>query len=233
MSPNPAGVGFVAALRMEGRWLAGAVAPEMIEVCGPGRDRAEAAARRLVERGARALVSWGVAGGLDPDLPAGRVVLIGGVDTADGSTMDADESWLAGLRERIGSGVPTTTGRVLHVDEVVASVSLKEEIRRASGAAVVDMESAGVAVAAAAAAVPWIGVRGVSDPASATMPSEIAALTDETGGIRPVALLRVLLRPSVWPALANLRNATARVAEAMRGLVDAAGADLAFGDTRV
>jgi adenosylhomocysteine nucleosidase len=233
MSPDAAWVGYVAALRMESRWLVGAVAPGMIEVSGPGRHRAEAAAHRLVECGARALVSWGVAGGLDPDLPAGRVVLVSGVDTADGSAMDADPGWLAGLHERVGSGVTTTSGRVRCVDEVVASVSLKQELWRTSGAAIVDMESAGIARAAAEAGVPWIGVRGVTDAAGEMLPVDISALTSETGGIRPGAVLRLLFRPSIWPALAGLRRATGNASESMRGLVRVAGADLAFGDIGV
>ncbi|MEX2453099.1 MAG: hypothetical protein WD470_00255, partial [Rhodospirillaceae bacterium] len=46
---------------------------------GPGAARAAAAAAELIAGGARALLSFGVAGGCDPALPAGTVVLATGI----------------------------------------------------------------------------------------------------------------------------------------------------------
>ena len=58
------------------RWQAalGANAP-MVEVAGVSPATADSKARALLERGAGALVSFGVAGALDPALAAGTLVL--------------------------------------------------------------------------------------------------------------------------------------------------------------
>ena len=58
--------GMVSEVRALGRW---ADDPRItIAVSGARPERAEAEARRLVAEGCRALMSWGVAGGLDPAL---------------------------------------------------------------------------------------------------------------------------------------------------------------------
>ena len=55
---------------------------------GPGPDSAGNAARSLLEIGATALLSFGVAGGCDPALPPGATILATGVrDTAAGGEM--------------------------------------------------------------------------------------------------------------------------------------------------
>ena len=52
---------------------------------------AAAAARALIEEGATALVSFGLAGGLDPELRPGRV-LIPSIILADGETWRTDRA---------------------------------------------------------------------------------------------------------------------------------------------
>ena len=47
----------------------------LLVLSGIGPVSAAEGARRLVLSGARALISWGVAGGLDPQLAAGALVL--------------------------------------------------------------------------------------------------------------------------------------------------------------
>ena len=80
-------LGIVAALEMEGRWIL--ASEPLVEVSGGGEERARAAAHSLLERGASALVSWGVAGGLDPELEPGSVVLPDAVVHTDGSSQEA------------------------------------------------------------------------------------------------------------------------------------------------
>ena len=122
------------------------------EVCvaGIGCDRARDAASRLIERGARALLSWGVAGGLSPRLRCGDLLLPRRVVSSRGEWRTHD-----GWRMRLLRVLPDVHEiDALHCsEEPLISMDDKGALA-ARGFAAVDMESAGVAEAAAQAGVP-------------------------------------------------------------------------------
>jgi len=78
-------VGIVAALAAEARTLGRAVPPHeqfallpdgsLLAVSGMGFEAAERDARALIDAGCNALVSWGLAGALDPRVTPGTVVV--------------------------------------------------------------------------------------------------------------------------------------------------------------
>jgi adenosylhomocysteine nucleosidase len=228
MTLRPPTVGFVAALEMEGRWLEGVVERRLVAVGGVGWRRAEVAARRLLDRGATALVSWGVAGGLDPGLQPGSVVLVDAVHSGEDAELGSDNGWLSALRSSLGDRVPVSVGALRHTDRVVRSVADKGTIRGERGASVVDMETLGVAGVAVEAAVPWIAVRAVADTAAMCLPPAITDITDETGRIRPVPVLRLVVRPWHWLDLVRLGRASAAAGRSMKAVVATAGAGLAL-----
>ncbi len=123
-------LGIVAALDMERRWIRAADA--LVELSGIGESRAENAARRLVERGSTALVSWGVAGGLDPDLSPGTVMPPDIVIRADGSSHGADLEWRDRLLERVRGQVVTSTAPLYHATSVIATSGEKRAILKTS-----------------------------------------------------------------------------------------------------
>ena len=152
-------LGIVAALEMERRWIG---APEpLVELSGVGDARAENAAHRLVDRGATALVSWGVAGGLDPDLEPGTVVLPDAVVHADGSSSPVDEAWRDRLLERVSGRVVISTLSLYHASSVITSPDEKRAVYERVGAGAVDMESAAVAAVATETGIPFVVVRVV------------------------------------------------------------------------
>ena len=117
------GVGVVAALEAEARTL-GPAAPRrdglsslrggaLLAVGGMGGVRAAIAARRLVDAGAAALMSFGFAGGLDPSLSAGSVVLPGEVISIDGVRFSTSAGWCAELRLAILGRRPVIAGKLL------------------------------------------------------------------------------------------------------------------------
>jgi len=169
MSRDQPTLGIVTALEMERRWI-GSTNDTAIQVGGVGRVRAEAAATRLLNRGASALVSWGIAGGLDPSLEPGTVVVPELVLGSQGGFLRVDVDWRDRLLARIGDRVPTSLGSVLHADEVIASPRGKRELYERWRAAAVDMESAGVARVAEDAGVPWLVLRAVADTADRELP---------------------------------------------------------------
>jgi len=223
-------LGIIAALEMERRWIG---APEpLVELSGVGDARAENAAHRLVDRGATALVSWGVAGGLDPDLEPGTVVLPGVVVHTDGSNSRVDVAWRDRLLMRLQSRVVISTSPLVHATQPVTTTSDKMELYRQTGAAAVDMESAAVAVVAYEAGIPFIVVRVVVDAAGVRLPEVAVTMCDEGGRLKRSALLRLIFQPGEWRGMLRLGQANAAAGRSMRKLWSAAGPDLALSEVQ-
>lgn len=220
--------GFVAALELERRWLGAASVELRVEVAGVGRARAEAASRRLLERGATALVSWGLAGGLDPALAPGSVVVPDEVVETDGTRWRPTDG---GWRDAMISGIERTAtcvaGTLICSSRVVGSVDEKRALRGRWGGVAVDMESAGVAAVAAGAGVPWIAVRAVADAADRALPAAVAGLCDDDGRLRRGAAAALVLRPRLWPALLAVGRGNAAAARSMRRVAESLCTDVA------
>jgi hypothetical protein len=217
-------LGVVAALEVERRWIA---TPEpLIETSGVGAERAEAAARRLLDRGATALVSWGMAGGLDPRITPGTVVLPGAVIGADGLQLGVDLEWRDRLVTRIGDRVDVSTSELLDVVRPITTAEEKGELRRRTGAGAVDMESAAIAAVANQSGISFIAVRVVVDGATVSIPKAALGMFDEGGRLRKSSLIRFVLHPLGWPGLIALASANAAAGRSMRSLWSASGPDL-------
>lgn len=229
MNRNPPTIGIVTALEMERRWVG---ADAVVDVGGMGRTRAEAAARRLLDRGAAAVVSWGIAGGLDPGLGPGTVVVPEFVVDGDRDRLVADAGWRDRLLNQIESRVPVSRDPMFHSDRIVASPDLKHTLHERWGVAAVDMESAGVARVARDAGVPWLVIRVVGDVADQELPNGVTELSDQNGRLRYGAVAALVLRPRLWPTLLALGRANAAAGRSMRRVWVAAGPDLALAEDR-
>jgi adenosylhomocysteine nucleosidase len=207
-------VGIVAALAAEARTLGptkSALAqptplPDgtLLAVSGIGFAAAARAARALVEAGAAALASWGMAGGLDPALRAGSIFLPSEVISIDGTGLPTARHW----RERLGAALaaqqPLERGRLLSSSHAVAAVAEKDAIFRATGASAVDMESLAIAQIAAAEGLPFIAVRVIVDTAHDALPRAVVA-AGRTGHVQIWRLIGALaLAPAEFPAVIRL-----------------------------
>ena len=147
-------------------------------VSGAGIVAAGRAATALLEGHAPALlVSAGFAGGLDPALARGAVVLATG--TVRGGAPRFPLARIAALLPAASTDVDIAT-----VDSIVATTAAKRDLRAATGAAIVDMETHAVAAAAAAARIPCASVRIVSDAAGDELPADIARLVTPQSAFR-------------------------------------------------
>ena len=217
-------LGVVAALEMERRWI---VAPEPLsETSGVGADSAGAAAHRLVERGATALVSWGMAGGLDPSLAAGTVLLPKALIGSDGSRIRVDLEWHGRVLAKIKDRVGVSTSVLLDVARPISTVHEKRELHSRTGAGAVDMESAAVASVSNHAGIPFVAVRVVVDAAATALPEGALGMFDEGGRLKRSSLVRIVLRPLEWPGMIALARASAAAGRSMREVWSAAGPDL-------
>ena len=113
--------------------------------CGIGRARAERAARALLEAGADALISWGTAAAVSPDLSHGDLVLPREVLTRDGRRFSVDDSWCDRLEKILEPHGGCHAGTVAEADGVLANADDKLRLHNLSGALIADMESAAIA----------------------------------------------------------------------------------------
>lgn len=173
---------------------------------GPGPQRAQAAATRLARDGAALLVSFGICGGLDPELRPGDLVLADTVLTGDGARHPASAELRPVLEARLsGLGLRIAAGSLLGLDRPLAGAADKGARFTATGARAVDMESHGVARAAQAAGLPFLVVRAVADPAERNLPRAALKAIGPDGRLRPFsALVAMYLRPWESPALVRL-----------------------------
>lgn len=166
----------------------------------------------------RGVISFGVAGGLDPELESGDVVVATEV-------MAGPQSWLAGsaLSDELidGAGLAgqrIVRGRLVGVEQVVPAQSAKAALRRETGAAAVDMESHIAADYATAASLPFAALRVISDPATRALPELAVNAVKPDGNIDLAKVLRGVARnPLVVRSLVSTGRDFNRALRSLRG----------------
>jgi hopanoid-associated phosphorylase len=140
-------------------------------VCsGSDPDRLRAQLSTLDPTGLRAVISFGIAGGLDPALHPGDVVVATAVIAQQGA-WKVPASVVAAVAERVrASGIGVAQGVLVGVDEPILLPAAKAAVRRETEAVAVDMESHIGAAYAAANDLPFAAIRVISDPAIRALP---------------------------------------------------------------
>ncbi len=148
--------------------------------------------------GAKAVISFGIAGGLQPGLRPGTTIIGRAIDDGDVRT-EADAAWT----ERLSAALPHALVMDLAgVDAAVCGADSKRALHRATRAAAVDMESHIAVRLAAQHGVPFAALRTVADPAERTVPSAAAAGMRADGSVNVAGVLRILSRrPGELPDL--------------------------------
>lgn len=166
----------------------------LIQISGIGAKRAYQAARTLLEKGARALLSWGTAGGLVSELSPGCLILPKTVLGADRSVYHVDSVWHECLLTRLNEWMDIYTEALAESAFVLTSSVERRILSSKTGAIAVDMESAAVAAAALEADVPFIVIRAVSDPIDRVFPSSALTAIDPSGQTSLLKLIRGLVK---------------------------------------
>jgi adenosylhomocysteine nucleosidase len=201
LTPNV--VGIVCALQTEARHLGPAVRRgdslstladgALLSVSGMGGEAASAGAQALARAGATALVSWGMAGGLDPSLVAGTLVLPTEIVAVNGATLETSRPWRERLSAAVSAHRSAVPGRLATSTRAVGSVADKAALFRETGAVAVDMESLAVAEVARSRNLPFLAVRVIVDSASDTLPRAVTAAADAAGHLHLWRLLGALI----------------------------------------
>lgn len=176
-------LGVVTGLQVEAD-IARAIPHSIVLCLGPGPRAAHNAATQLVQQGAQSLMSFGVAGGLDPALAPGDLVC-------------TPES-LAQRFAAKGSSITT-------VEAPALTPADKSALHAQSGASAVDMESGSVEAVAGAHGLEFYCIRAICDTAGDTIPPLALKGVDALGNTRAVRVAACLLtRPQDLAALLAL-----------------------------
>ena len=149
------------------------------------------------------LVSLGFAGGLDPDLRLGDLVVASTYRRGRGEAVGDHDIAARAADLLAGRGISAVTGEVLTADEPLLTPDSKHRARAGGDHLVVDMEGYWIAGAAQARGVPHIGLHCVIDEAGFALPAFVVeAVADprrqwihalralgRRGGARDVAVL--------------------------------------------
>jgi adenosylhomocysteine nucleosidase len=222
-SIDPRPVLIVTGLAQEARIAAG---PGMIVICSSSDPQQLRALLATLDSSTfRGVVSFGVAGGLDPSLKTGDVVVATEVmagDTKFLADMALNEEMIASAalkrslmtrrRRRVVRGL------LAGVERVVAASDRKAALHSETGAAAVDMESHIAAAYAAQAGIPFAALRVISDPAHRALPELAQNAIKPNGDICVRTIVRGVVRdPKTLSALVSTGIDFNRALRSLRG----------------
>ena len=200
-------------LALEARIAAG---PRVRSVAG-GVDAGRLAREleREVAHGARAIISFGIAGALAPDLATGECIVARGV-VIPGSFRRCDDAWTARLCARLPAA---RYGDLAGADAPLADANAKRALYEETLALAVDTESQVAAEIAHAHGLPFTAFRVIADAADRNLPPAAGVALKPGGHVDVAAVLRSLVaKPSQLALLAHTAtDAQAAFAALRRG----------------
>jgi hopanoid-associated phosphorylase len=160
--------------------------------CGRGSEMAVALAT-AIGPGCAGILSFGIAGALDPQLRTGTYIVASSVIGANGVriALPTDERWSQFL---LRSRPHQVHAPVLGIDVPVTEPEDKLRLFHQTGAAIVDMESHIAASVAASHGLPFAVLRVVADPARQRIPQAALRGMRPDGSLDALAVLRALWR---------------------------------------
>ena len=195
----------------------GALSGVEFQVLGVGPDRAgQAMAALLDDRrsgvdgvGVDGVLVLGVAGGVDPNLESGDLLLPGRYALQNGAAMGAgqaikpDPAMLRSAEQAaLDLSMPVCNGGALTVDHLVAEPEERKDLRAQYQVDSVNMEDYRAAEAAQNAGVPFLAARVVLDTAGQRLPGYLPGLAKSPYKV----LTNVLLMPWRIPTMLRLKG---------------------------
>jgi adenosylhomocysteine nucleosidase len=187
---------------------------------GMGKVNAALVTTLLADRfGCRAVVFSGVAGGLDPALSIGDVVVADRVIQHDAGVLEdervrpyqpgyapiinptdrlgypVDPDLLARVRQRLeGISIPgqIVYGTVLSGDQYLNCGTTRDRLRRELGGQAIEMEGGAVAQVCEAFGIPWLVIRALSDLAGGNALFDFTTFVDQAASTSATILRRLL-----------------------------------------
>ncbi|MBT3360149.1 MAG: hypothetical protein HN403_11040 [Rhodospirillales bacterium] len=184
-------LGIITGLASEARCLTGWPGDCQLNIACSGADSARATeiAREMAASGCDGLVSFGLAGGLDPGLRCGDLVLPESVIYSD-TVWPVDAEWRKRLLGQLSPKIRAVGGAIAGSSALVTSPEEKAALRKDTGAMAVDMESHAIA----GANLPFIAVRVIADPYDKAVPDWGAGVIGTDGAVMPTAAAKAIFK---------------------------------------
>jgi len=197
---------------------------EVLVLAGGGAPERLAAELDRLAAGAAGIISFGMAGALDPSLRLGEWVIADRLAGAVDAT--CDRRWVSALSKRIPEA---RTGSAWCDGRMITEPKEKQDLRARSGAILVDMESHVAAEAAARADLPFAILRCISDEADTALPPAVAVAMQPDGRLALGKVLRSILdRPGQLSGLIRSLGQFSRAYVALGRGARAAGTRFGF-----
>jgi len=194
---------------------------------GMGPHAAREGALALIEAGATALLSFGVAGALAPGLRSGTLLCPHCVLDEHGRDFQPDAVWRTSLLRRLADAgtAPVAEGSLLSVSTPLLSAADKSAMRERHQALAVDMESAAIAAVGREHGLPFLALRAIVDERDDLIPGDLHDGIDAWGRPHALRLTAALLRrPHLLAALLKLAMRMGKATRALRRAARSAGA---------
>lgn len=192
---------------------------EDICIClsGIGHNNALHAAAELIKQNCQALISWGVAGGLNELLHSGDVIIANKIINDD-TVIECTSEWQEQLLIQLSSATyRVVSGSIYSSTSICSTAKDKNKLHIKTGADVIDMESAAIASLAREMQLDFIAIRTIADEAVAGIPPAVKRHTDELGRPKPIRfLLSCLLNPFQITSLILLARAFSKAMHTMK-----------------
>lgn len=182
---------IVTGLAYEARIIAG---PDHVTICSGGSPDRLRHGLRCLTSAYGAVISFGIAGGLDAGLSPGDAVLARGIIAGSArwaSHPDLVQSWAQCLS---AEGRNMIESDIVGSEAPILTLPAKAALRAATGAAAVDMESHVAAEFAAIRGVPFAAIRVICDAAGHSLPAFVGEALDANGILDWRHVLRAAVR---------------------------------------
>ena len=181
---------------------------QAVVVCAGARpEKARRLTQELVAKGATRLLSFGIAGGLEPGLPIGTMIIGTHVQSVAGKWM-CDSAWLDQLTRKLPEA---RRGGIWGSEALVPTAREKRSLYEQSRCLMVDMESQCVAEVAAAAGISMAVVRTVCDASDMDVPPMVMDAISDDGNVDIAKALWSLIRqPKQIPSLVHVGHGTGK-----------------------
>jgi adenosylhomocysteine nucleosidase len=230
-------LGVITGLLAEARLLKSfieAKTPEILVASAAGGEQARVrhAAQELCYRGVEGLISFGLAGGLAPQLRTGTLVVATRVISPAGRELDViDRNWADRLWRSLGAmlSTPVYLAPIVTNMTPVAAVAEKAGLYQKQGAYAVDMESAAAAAVAAECGLSFVALRAIADTARHALPPAALLAQRQDGSIDINAVMKAVRKqPAQLPALCRLGWESARAMASLQAAADVSGGRFFF-----
>lgn len=205
-------LGIVCGLKAEAD-IANTIEDALVVCSGARPNKARQLTQNLINKGAKTLISFGLAGGLDPALRSGDLILGSSVRTEKQFWM-CDEPLLDKVKQNLPDAI---SGAIWGTEEILTKALDKRDLFQKTNCLAADMESHAMAEVATDANIPFIIIRAIADTDNMNLPLAALVPLHEEGSVDGLNVAKSLIKnPRQIPALLCLGLNTSKAMKTLK-----------------